>query len=367
MERLGEYTAALKHGPTKRDFIQAVWLAAKGAASGNGALGELERLRNPRLEALVKAGVGAAGTQSGTWGAELFTFDQLAAEWVTLLSQRTVRGRLQTVPVNFRTRTVVDSSTGTASFVGNGAAIPVQAFDLGATAVVEPLRLATIAVFTDESLKVWSPATMGNVERRLTLAVARGEDAAFLDPDSAASAGVRPPSVLNGIAPLGSISNSAASALAGVELILAGLVNSGSDLTQAAIAMHPRSALALSLMQVSNGNAAFPQLTATGGSICGVPVLTSVACTRSGSPNERFIAALDGARIVTADEGRVGIDASRIASLQMDSAPTGSSTTPTATDQVSLFQTGATAVKVVRVCNWMRADDSAVAWVTSAV
>jgi hypothetical protein len=367
-ERLGELTEQLRQGPTKRDFLQAVWCVAKAVSSGTDAAQEAARFRSLRLETFfTKAGVSAGGTQSANWGDELFSFGALASEWVVTLSKRTVRGRLATVPVNFRSRTIVDASAGTASFVAGGGAIPVQAFDLSATAVMEPLKNATIAVFTDESLQVWNNTTMRNVEERLTLAIARGDDAAFLDPDSAAVAGQRPASALNGISPLGTITNSAASALAGVELILASLVNGGSDLQSAALVMHPRSALALSLMQGSNANAVFPALTATGGSIFGIPVYTSIACVRSGSPTERFVAAIDGSRIVTAGDGRVEIDASKVATIEMDSAPTASSITPTAASGVSMFQTGSVAIKAVRYTNWARAHASGVAWVTSAV
>jgi HK97 family phage major capsid protein len=219
---------------------------------------------------------------------------------------------------------------------------------------------------TRELVETWSPATQANLNDRLSLAVARGADSAFLNPDNAGTADESPASVLNGISPLGDLTNSAAGALTDIEALLAAHVNASSDLDRVLIAMHPRTALTLSLMQNSNGNSTFPALTAVGGSIAGVPVATSVGCVRSGSPTEKVVCAIDGAKIVLADDGGVEIATSNLAAVELDSAPSARATVPVAAaNVVSAYQTHATLLRVVRFQNWQRAAASGVSWMTS--
>jgi hypothetical protein len=207
----------------------------------------------------------------------------------------------------------------------------------------------------------------------LRVAVARGLDDELLDPDRAASAGVRPGSLLNGIAPLGLLGSTAATALTSFETLIAALVNAGSDPRRVRIVAHPRTCLALSFLQNSNGNQTFPQLNANGGSVAGIPVITSVSAVRSGSPPEKIVAAIDPSRAVLADDGDTVLDASRLAAIEMSSAPSGDSvgthsspSEPTAASLTSAFQTDTTLLRVTRWINWERADDSAIAWMTSA-
>ena len=314
MERLADRTEALKaeRSTTARDdFFKACWLLLRAKGDPEIVERELMRFKSPQLTAHFKAGVSAGGQVSGQWGFDLANFTVLAREWVALLSKRTVLGQLATVPLAFNRRAIVETGTSTASFVAGGAPLPARAFDLNATALLQRLKVGFLVAFTNESLEVWDSSTRANIEQRCTLGVVRGLDQEFLDPDAAAVAGQRPGSVLNGVVPSASIANSAASALAGIEAVLGAIVNGGSDLETVALVMHPRTALALAMLQGSNANAVFPNLRATGGDVYGVGVLTSVACTRSGSPSERFVAAIDASRIAVADAGGVEIDASR--------------------------------------------------------
>ena len=366
MERLAEKTAAMRAQP-RDEFFKACWMLMRSKGDPEIIERELMRFKSPLLDAHFKADVSGGGQQSGQWGYDLANFTVLACEWVTLLSQRSVLGKLATVPMGFNRRVIVETGTTTASFVAGGAALPARAFDLNATALLQNLKLGFLLAFTNESLAVWDSATRANIEARCTLGVVRGMDVQFLDPDTAASTGTRPGSVLNGITPVAGIVNSAASALAGIEAVLAALVNSGSDLENVALVMSPRTALAFAMMQGSNANAVFPNLRATGGDVYGVRVLTSVACTRTGSPTERFIAAIDASRIAVADSGRTEITSSAVATIQLDDAATGNSITPSATSAVSAWQTDSTFLRVTRYVNWTRCDDSAVAWATSQV
>jgi hypothetical protein len=130
--------------------------------------------------------------------------------------------------------------------------------------------------------------------------------------------------------------------------------------------MHPTEALTLSTLVTTEGVPAFPQLGATGGSILGIPAVTSVGAARSGSPSERVFAVVDGAQILVADDNAIEVSASNVASLQLDSATTQDARDGTSTSVISLFQTDSTAVKIGRTINWERAQDAAVAWCTVA-
>jgi Phage capsid family len=374
MERLSELTRQIAGERPGHEFVKAAWLTARHPRNLGAAAAEAPRfaLTSPNLERMMKAAVSAGGAGSGEWGMEVADFSRNAREWVALSNAETVLGRLDCVRVPFKTRVIVETDPASAGFVAAGVAIPLAQLSLDATTALERLKIGTICAFTNELLEVWGPGTQANVDERLRLAVQRGLDAALLDPERAAANGVRPGSLLNGISPLGDFTNTAAGALTDIEALLGALVDAGSDLRRVRLVTHPRTALTLSLMQNTNGNATFPNLTAVGGAIAGVPVLTSVSAVRAGSPTETIVAAIDASRIVLADDGDVVLDASRIAAVEMSSAPSGDSvgthsspTEPTAANLTSAFQTHTTLLKVVRWINWERADDSAVAWMTS--
>lgn len=84
--------------------------------------------------------------------------------------------------------------------------------------------------------------------------------------------------------------------------------------------MHPSTCLTLSMLQGSNANAVFPQLAATGGAIVGIPVFVTASAQRSGSPPEKLVVAVDGAKVVYADDGGGNVAASNVATLQADDA-----------------------------------------------
>lgn len=366
MERVRDLTAEQRAANAETDFLKLVYLLAKHAGRPGAIEEARDRFKSPRLEMFVKSAV-VAGSQQGTWGGDLADYSYVGREWVTKVSRKTVRGQLNAIRAGFNVRTIVETTGASATFVPSGGPIFVQALSITDTALLDLLKLATICVFTRESVQTWGPAVQANIEDRLGLALIRGDDSAFLDPDKAAVAGERPASILNGVSPLGDLTNTAAGALADIETMLAAHVDAGSDLDRVLIACHPRTCLALSLLQTSGGNAAFPALGATGGSILGVPVVTSVGCVRSGSPTERIIAALDGGKIVVADDGAIDLAASAVTSLQMDDAASQSAHTGTATSVTSMYQTESVALRARRYANWQRADASAVSWMTSAV
>jgi len=121
--------------------------------------------------------------------------------------------------------------------------------------------------------------------------------------------------------------------------------------------MSETNALTLGMSRDAMGNRAFPNLTAEGGSIDGINVVTS---NTAGT----MVIALQPNLILFADDGGVSIDVSREATVQMDSTPD----TPTlaTTVQTSLWQNNLVGLRAERFINWNRPMPAAVAYVSGA-
>jgi hypothetical protein len=119
-------------------------------------------------------------------------------------------------------------------------------------------------------------------------------------------------------------------------------------------------------MRNSLGNKEFPDIGVLGGSIEGIPVLTSENIVATGgSPTDGYpIVALNSREILLADDGGVTIDVSREASLQMDTAP--DSPLTTSTIQVSLWQQNLVAFKAERFITWKKGRTGAVQYISNA-
>jgi hypothetical protein len=124
---------------------------------------------------------------------------------------------------------------------------------------------------------------------------------------------------------------------------------------RSAVRVSREGASILGTMRNSDGARIFPNISVRGGDILGVPVIISVAA-------ESTLILIDAASIAYADGG-VEIDRSSQAAIQMLDNPTNSTATGTATNIVSLFQTGAIGLKTVRYVNWLKAHADAVAYI----
>ncbi|MDR5777024.1 phage major capsid protein, partial [Caballeronia sp. LZ002] len=96
----------------------------------------------------------------------------------------------------------------------------------------------------------------------------------------------------------------------------------------------------------------FPGLTMAGGTFFGLPALLSQTA------GDMMILA-NASEILLADDGDVTLDASREASVEMESGPKGG-----ATQLVSLWQNGFVAMKAARFINWKRRRTQAVQYIT---
>ena len=314
-------------------------------------------------KAAVTAGTGA----SGNWAENLVGTETSAfADFVEFLRPQTIIGRfgadgvpsLRRVP--FRVPLISQTSGGRGYWVGNGAGKPLTNFGFDRD-TIEPRKVANIVVATMELIRDSSPSADPILRDGIASALRERLDTDFINPaqsDGSPEAG-GPASITNGIATPNSAGNTADHVRADVKTIMSAFVAADNPPTSGVWIMPTTTALALSLMVNALGNPEFPGITMRGGTFFGLPVITSeyVPTLSAGA----YVFLVNASDIYFADEGEIAIDMSQEASLQMDSAPTQSSATPTATQVVSLWQTNSVGFRAERTVNWQRRRDSAVA------
>lgn len=363
MERLSEYTERLRREDDTKDLARVAWALSGARFSHKGLEQRLKSFGRSRLDPVVKSAVAGGTTQSGNWAAGFLDMSGVAAEWVGLIQSQTLIGKLRAVRAPFNVR-VLSGTAPDADFVGPGVGIPAASVVSSDFDYLKRTAIGTIVIFSNELVRSQAPGVIENVNALLARSVVNGMDAAALDPNVAGVTDERPASLLYGVAPLGVLAATSAGAPPAVQAMLEALVNGGSDLRSAVFAMHPLEAVRLSTLPHGAGGPVFPRLTATGGFICGLPVVVTPGAVVTGSPSERVFALIDGAQVILADDGEIAVTASSQVALQMDNAPTQDARDGTGSTIVSMFQTESTALKVVRTVNWQRCADAAVAWMT---
>jgi HK97 family phage major capsid protein len=222
-----------------------------------------------------------------------------------------------------------------------------------------PLKVAALAIVSKELLRDSSPSAEKLVRDSLVNASAQKVDSTFLG-TAAASAGVSPAGILNGLSAGSSAGNDVDGVIADVKSLYSGFItaNNADDLyfvtTQSL-------AKALGLIQNVMGNFAFPGISANGGTLLGDPLVAG------GNVGTGDLILLKPSDIYKIGDRGVEVSLSTEAAIQMDGAPDGASDTPVAnTSVVSMFQTESVALKVVRPLNFAKRRSSAVAYIGDA-
>lgn len=279
----------------------------------------------------------------------------VAREFLAVVRSQSVLGRLQglrRVPENVSMLKV--SSGPSVHWVGEGKAAPVSAMSMERETLQFSKIIAIVVVTSELMMKTGEIADIA-LAQELVAAVAAFEDAAFLNPDTAATTD-NPASICNGAPSSDSTGSTAAAVRADLKTLI-GNFTAGQDvaLERAVIVMHPRSALHLSLLEGTAGGQAFPNMGVRGGSIAGIPVLTSGACTLTGSPSETFAALIDPMQVMFAEDGGAEVQVVQHGSVQLSDAPSS-----TASTQLSLWQSGLRALRVKLPVVWKRTGGVAV-------
>ena len=310
---------------------------------------------DPRVVDMTKAAVSAAATTVPSWAGNLATPGGIYGDFVEFLRPLTILGRfgnggipsLRTVP--FGVPLLGQTSGGQGYWVGEGKAKPLTKFDTE-TKKLEPLKVANIAVITNEMLLRASIAADTWIRDELVRALIARMDTDFVNPAKTAVAGVSPASITNGVTPIVSSGNDAAAIRADVSSVLDAYADANNDLTAGVWIFGAKIAQRLSMMQTPLGQGKeFPGLTMRGGEFEGFPAIVS-----NYVPAETVVF-LNANDVYFGDEGGFDVKMSGEASLEMLDDPVGDSVTPTgAASMVSMFQTNSTAFLAERHLNWMK-------------
>lgn len=314
---------------------------------------------DPMLVEVVKAAVAGGGTESGEWGAELAQADtRYTGDFVDYLYGATAYDKLplRVVPANIHIKGQDGAATG--YWVGQSKSIPVSKADFS-DVTLPFLKVAALAVVSKELLRESSPAAEMLVRDALVQASAQRIDQTFFSA-SAASAGVSPAGILNGVSAISSSGTDADAVRADIKALRATFItakNSGG----LQFAMNPALADSIGLLANALGQDAFPDISETGGTLRRTPVVTG------DNINPAHFIAVKPSDIWKIGDRGVEVSLSTEAAIQMDNAPDGASDTPTANASlVSMFQTESVAIKVVRPMNFQKRRASAVAYIDDA-
>jgi HK97 family phage major capsid protein/HK97 family phage prohead protease len=303
---------------------------------------------------IAKAAIAAGTATDATWAGPLVVTAPLN-EFLDLLRNKTLLGRipgLRRVP--FNVSMPAQTAGGTYSWVGEGSAKPVTKADFSSV-TLRFGKAAGIIVISQELARHSSPSAQETVRNELTEGIARYLDNQFIDPAVAAVANVSPASITNGVAGTAASGTTEAAARADLRALMATFATNNFGLDDVVLLMAQNVAFTLGTVVNSLGQTAFPGMNIDGGSLLGVPVVTSNVMTNQ-------IVAVHTPSILYADEGGVQIDVSTEASLQMDSAPT--NPTDATTVMVSMFQRNLIALRAEREIFWVKARANSVQRIT---
>lgn len=320
---------------------------------GDGADEVIVGLRNGLM---TRAAVAPGSTTNSTFAAPLVATNYLN-EFLEMLRPMTLLGRipkLRHVPFNVSMPT--QTAGGTYKWVGQGKWKPVTNAQYAAV-TLSFAKASGIIVLTEELVRLSTPSAEAAVRDELVKGIAQFLDVQFVDSTVAAVSNVSPASITNGVTGTAASGATGTAARSDIAARVAAMVAAGYPISELVILMSESIAFNLGLMLNDVGAPLFPGLSGSGGSILGIPVVTSQ------SVGAQVIIA-HGPSILMADENGVEIDVSREASLQLDSAPT-DPVDATAT-LTSLWQANLVALRVERFITWGKARSTAVDRITSA-
>lgn len=338
------------NGYQAADYVKRTW------GDGNDEVAEL--LRNPEL--MTRAAVAAGTTTAVGWAKELVPTTPLN-DFLELLRPRTLIGRipgLRNVPFNISMP--AQTAGGTYGWVGEGSSTAVTR-PTYASVTLGMSKASGIIVLTEELVRSSAPAAQEATRDELLSGIQAFLDGQLVTPTVAPVANVSPGAITNGI-PAGdtraATGTTEAAARADLRWLLSGFVTGNFSLAGTVLLMSENVAFTIGTMINAVGEPAFPGVTALGGNLLGIPVVTSNTLGTT-------IVAVHAPSILIADEGGTEIDISREASLIMDDAPNSVvQAAGAAPIHTSLFQKHMVALRVLRFINWGRARTGSVRTVT---
>lgn len=320
----------------------------------------------PEVEMVLRAPVAPGTTVDSTFAAPLVVSQNMASEFVDLLIPATIIGRipgLRRVPFNI---TIPRETTGASvGWVGEAAPKPVSAMAFDSISLTHT-KVAGIVPISQELMRFSSPSAEGLIRDSLIRAVAYLTDRDFLDPTKAAVTRVNPASITNGVTPVASTGTTADALRADLKNLITTFAAANVNLSGLVLVMTSQQAIAISMMVNTLGQYVWPDMGPNGGTLAGIPVITSenMVATGSSPTDGGMIVAINAPDILLADDGQVSIDISTEASLQMETAPDSPATA--STTFVSMFQQNLVAIRAERFIHWLKRRSGAVQYISYA-
>jgi hypothetical protein len=288
------------------------------------------------VELWSKAAVLPATTTDVAWAKPLLDVQELVQAFANVTRPREIPTQLvgvQKVPANVPVPVWTPTATTTATFVGEGGQKMVVAFSFTAASLL-PAKIPLIAVVSNELLRFGRPDTAPLLRDLLIMQITMAVNAHFIDPAKAPVVGVSPGCVTNA----GTLVATQSDVTKDATAVLGALVAARPQVANPTLIMSPAHAQAL----IATGQ--HDKLELTGGRAFGAQVIVNGAAGKT-------IAAIDPTAVHLWDDD-LTIDASRSATIQLDSAPiTGAEAVA-----LSMFQNNMVALKTERWINWKLVD-----------
>jgi HK97 family phage prohead protease/HK97 family phage major capsid protein len=315
---------------------------------------------HPKLVQYIKAAVAGAGTGSGEWGAELAQSDtRYTGDFIEFLYSQTIYDRLPLRPVPARIRIKGQDGAATGYWVGESKAIPVSMADFSDVELL-PLKVGALAVCSKEWVRDASPAGEMLIRDAIVQASSQRVDTTFLSA-AAASSGVSPAGLLNGVSAVSATGVDADALRADFQLLMAPFIAAKNSLGLHLVTT-PSLGMAIGMLVNALGQSEFPGVSENGGTLFNKPLHTG----DNVGPGD--LIALKPSDIWKIDDRGVEVSMSDQATIEQNDAPQGASDTPTAASAtlMSMFQTESIAFKVVRSINFAKRRSHAVQFIGNA-
>lgn len=283
------------------------------------------------FEGVAKAAVAGGATVSGNWAAEIVSAESAATEFFSLVRERSLIGKIEGLRrIPLRTRLVTAATGFAAAWVGEGQAVPVSSSTYSED-TLPPRKLSALTVISNELLESLDPAAELLIRNDLVNANVEALNTSFIDPANAGVADVEPASITNGISAIPSSGDGLTDIREMVNVF-------PGDIGRAVLIGSPSSLAAL------HDPIYLPNIGVRGGEALGMPVVAAEA-----AGDALIMVDPDG---IALGEAEMALKVSTQGTIEMSDAPTQEATTPTAAQQVSLWQTNSTAIMSEKVINW---------------
>jgi HK97 family phage major capsid protein/HK97 family phage prohead protease len=367
--RDGASIQVVRNQPKGTSFTRFVMALTRAKGDAFSAAEQAKRWNDstPEVARVLRAAADAGTTTDADWASKLVDYTTMAGEFIELLRPMTILGKfgsngipaLRKVPFNIRMAT--QTGGGQYGWVGEGKATSVGELSIGEV-LLKWAKASGIIVVTDELMRMSTPAVEAIVRQDMLGGMAQFSDLSFVDPTLAAVSDVSPASITFGATNVVPSTGTDADALrTDIKTLLSAFFAANLAPTSGVFIMSNRQALGISLMRNALGNKEYPDMTPLGGTLEGFPVITSE--TVPDGSDGGMIIFVNANDIFFSDDGPVTIDASREASLQMNTTPdepTGASTVLT-----SLWQRRLIALRAERYMNWKLRRAAAVGYIES--